>query len=38
MCAALDEAIVRAGRSDRGLLAAAIEGALDRVVEAGEEK
>lgn len=38
VCSALDEAIVRAGRADRGLLAAAIEGALDRVVEAGEEK
>ena len=36
VCSALDEAIVRAGRSDRGLLAAAIEGALDRVVGAGE--
>lgn len=38
VCSALDEAIVRAGRADRGLLAAAIEGALDRLAEAGEEK
>lgn len=34
VCSALDEAIVRAGRPDRGLLAAAIAGALDRVADA----
>jgi len=31
VCSALDDAIVRAGRADRGLLSAAIEGALARV-------
>jgi len=38
VCSALDDAIVRARRADRGLLAAAIEGALLRVtVGEGEE-
>lgn len=36
VCSALDEAIVRAGRPDRGLLAAALEGALDRVTGSDE--
>ncbi|MDH3732979.1 MAG: amino acid dehydrogenase [Gemmatimonadota bacterium] len=31
VCSALDDAIVRAGRADRGLLGAAIEGALARI-------
>jgi len=34
VCTALDDAIVRAGRADRGLLAAALEAALQRVTEA----
>jgi glutamate dehydrogenase (NAD(P)+) len=38
VCSALDEAIVRAGRPDRGLLAAALEGALARVSETPEEE
>ncbi len=36
VCSALDDAIVRAGRADRGLLASAIEGALARV--SGQEE
>jgi glutamate dehydrogenase/leucine dehydrogenase len=37
VCSAVDNAIVRAGRTDRGLLAAAIESALARVTGGGDE-
>ena len=37
VCSALDEAIVRAGGAQRGLLAAAIEGALARVSDSEDE-